>query len=90
MDSIRHTATNNEIKHTEATQLNAYLDTLTYRERVEFVTSVVKQAGIKRQTFFNWKCMACRIPEQGKLIIEHEAGEHIFSDMNPTEKEVAP
>lgn len=46
----------------EATQLNGYLDTLTYRERVEFVTCVVKVAGVKRQTFFNWKCMACRIP----------------------------
>lgn len=90
MDSKRHTATNNEIKHIEAARLNAYLDTLTYRERVKFVTSVVKQAEVKRQTFFNWKCMACRIPEQGKQIIEHEAGEHIFSDMNPAEKEVAP
>ena len=53
MDAIRDTAANNEIKHIEAAQLNAYLDTLTYRERVEFVTSVVKKAGVKRQTFFN-------------------------------------
>ena len=90
MDAIRHTATTNEIKHMEAAQLNAYLDTLTYRERVEFVTSVVKKAGVKRQTFFNWKCMACRIPERGKQIIEHESGEHIFSEKIPAEKAVAP
>lgn len=78
MDSKRHTATNNEIKHIEAARLNAYLDALTYRERVEFVTSVVKQAGVKRQTFFNWKCMACRIPDVAKRIIEREAGVTVF------------
>lgn len=72
------TLTNNDIKHTEAQQLNAYLDTLTYRERVEFVSCVVKAAGVKRQTFFNWKCMACRIPEHVKQIIENEAGGRIF------------
>lgn len=43
--------TNNDIKHIEATQLNNFLDTLTYWERVEFVTDVVKRAGVKRQTF---------------------------------------
>lgn len=75
--------TNNDIKHIESTQLNGYLDTLTYRERVEFVTCVVKAAGVRRQTFFNWKCMACRIPEQAKEIIEHEAGERIFDDVIP-------
>lgn len=75
--------TNNDIKHIEATQLNGYLDTLTYRERVEFVTCVVKAAGVRRQTFFNWKCMACRIPEQAKEIIEHEAVERIFDDVIP-------
>lgn len=75
--------TNNDIKHIEATQLNSYLDTLTYRERVEFVTCVVKVAGVKRQTFFNWKCMACRIPEHAKQIIENEAGERIFVDTIP-------
>lgn len=75
--------TNNDIKHIEATQLNSYLDTLTYRERVEFVTCVVKMAGVKRQTFFNWKCMACRIPEHAKHIIENEAGERIFVNTIP-------
>jgi hypothetical protein len=70
--------TNNDIKHIEATQLNDYLDTLTYWERVEFVTAVVKRFKVKRQTFFNWKCMACRIPEQAKEIIESEAGQVIF------------
>ena len=70
--------TNNDIKHIEATQLNEYLDTLTYWERVEFVTAVVRRFKVKRQTFFNWKCMACRIPEQAKEIIESEAGQLIF------------
>ncbi|WP_304976978.1 hypothetical protein [Duncaniella muris] len=79
--------TNNDIKHIEATQLNNFLDTLTYWERVEFVTDVVKRAGVKRQTFFNWKCMACRIPEHAKQIIESEAGEHIFVEVIPAETE---
>ena len=70
---------NNDIKHTEATQLNAYLATLTYWERVEFVTAVVKRFKVRRQTFFNWKCMACRIPAQAKEIIESVAGEVIFT-----------
>lgn len=70
--------TNNDIKHIEATQLNMYLDTLTYWERVEFVTAVVKRFKVKRQTFFNWKCMACRISEQAKEIIESVAGQVIF------------
>lgn len=70
--------TNNDIKHIEATQLNEYLDTLSYWERVEFVTAVVRRVKVKRQTFFNWKCMACRIPEQAKEIIESEAGQLIF------------
>ncbi len=70
--------TNNDIKHIEAGQLHAFLDTLTYRERVDFVTAVVRRFKIKRQTFFNWKAMACRIPEQAKQIIESEAGQAIF------------
>lgn len=69
---------NNDIKHREAEQLNEYLDTLTYWERVEFVTAVVRRFKVKRQTFFNWKCMACRIPEQAKEIIESVAGQVIF------------
>lgn len=75
--------TNNDIKHIEATQLNTFLDSLTYWERVEFVTDVIKRVGVKRQTFFNWKCMACRIPEHAKQIIENEAGERIFVDTIP-------
>lgn len=73
------TVINNEIKHTEAQLLNNYLNTLSYLDRVEFVTSVVKRAGVKRQTFMNWKGMACRIPEHAKQIIEDEAGERIFN-----------
>lgn len=72
--------TNNDIKHIEATQLNTFLDTLSYWERVEFVTCVTKLAGVRRQTFFNWKGMACRIPEHAKQIIEDEAGKRIFDD----------
>lgn len=82
--------TNNDIKHREATQLNGFLDTLTYNERVEFVTSVVKRAGVKRQTFMNWKCMACRIPEHAKQIIEDEAGKHIFNDTAPDIEQPQP
>lgn len=82
--------TNNDIKHREATQLNGFLDTLTYRERVEFVTGVVKSAGVRRQTFFNWKGMACRIPEHAKQIIEDEAGKRIFADTADELQEARP
>lgn len=82
--------TNNDIKHREATQLNGFLDTLTYCERVEFVTSVVKRAGVKRQTFMNRKGMACRIPEHAKQIIEDEAGERIFDDKAPDTEQPQP
>ena len=81
---------NNDIKHREATQLNAYLDTLTYWERVEFVTAVMRRVGARRQTFFNWKAMACRIPEYAKEIIENEAGECIFADATPSEQPQQP
>lgn len=77
------TRINNDIKHTEAQQLNAFLDTLTYQERVEFVTSVVRRVGVKRQTFMNWKAMACRIPDRAKEIIESEAGQLIFDCSDP-------
>lgn len=69
---------NNDIKHREAGQLNEYLKTLTYWERVEFVSTVVKRLKIKRQTFFNWKCMCCRIPTHAKEAIESVAGQTIF------------
>ncbi len=84
------TIENNDIKHREATQLNAYLDTLTYRERIEFVSCVVKVAGVKRQTFFNREAMACRIPARAKEIIENEAGECIFIDAIPSEQPQQP
>lgn len=82
--------TNNDIKHIEATQLNAFLDTLSYWERVEFVTGVTKLAGVRRQTFFNWKGMACRIPEHAKQIIEDEAGKRIFDDTPPDSEQPQP
>ena len=82
--------TNNDIKHIESTQLNGYLGTLTYRDTVEFASCDVKAAGVWLQTFFNWKCMACRIPEHAKKVIEYEAGEHIFDDIAPGEQEPQP
>jgi hypothetical protein len=82
--------TNNDIKHIEATKLNSYLDTLSYWERVEFVTCVTKLAGVRRQTFFNWKGMACRIPEHAKQIIEDEAGKRIFDDTDPDTERPQP
>lgn len=82
--------TNNDIKHIEATKLNSYLDTLSYWERVEFVTCVTKLAGVRRQTFFNWKGMACRIPEHAKQIIEDEAGKRIFDDTVPATEQPQP
>lgn len=77
------TIDNNNIKHKEAQQLNEYLGTLNYRERVEFVTAVTHRCGTRRQTFFNWKCMACRIPAEAKEIIESEAGHTIFVTGEP-------
>lgn len=74
---------NNEIKHQEAYQLNSFLDTLSYSERVEFVSHVVRETGIRRQTFFNWRNMSCRIPEMAKKVIESLAGERIFVDVVP-------
>ena len=76
------TQDNNDITPREARQLNVYLETLTYRERVEFVTAVMRRVGARRQTFFNWKAMACRIPARAKEIIESEAGHTIFSLQN--------
>lgn len=70
---------NNHIKNIEAGQLNAFLDTLTYWERVEFVTAVIRRVKVRRQTFFNWKAMACRIPEDAKKAIESVAGQTIFA-----------
>ena len=81
---------NNDIKLIEATQLNAFLDTLSYWERVEFVTGVTKLAGVRRQTFFNRKGMACRKPEHPKQNIEDEAGKRIFDDTPPDTEQPQP
>ncbi len=70
---------NNDIKHRDAKLLCGYLDTLSYRESVEFVDAVVQAACINRRTFFNWKYMCCRIPSSAKEIIEDVAGRTIFS-----------
>lgn len=67
-----------DYKYQEVKQLKEYLATLTYRERVEFVSDVVAKTGIKRGTFFNWKSMACRIPAEAREAIESVAGQIIF------------
>lgn len=77
-DRHRRVMANNDIKHIEAGQLNAYLDSLSYWERVEFVSAVIRRYKVRRQTFFNWKAMACRIPDKAKQIIENVAGQAIF------------
>lgn len=71
---------NNNIKHREAEQLKGYLATISYKERVDFVTDVVTAFGVRRSTFANWKSMACRIPSEAKEIIESVAGCVIFYD----------
>lgn len=74
------TIENNRIKAIEAGQLNEYLADLDRHEHSDFVTAVVARTGIRRQTFFNWKTMACRISPQGKEAIEAEAGKIIFTE----------
>lgn len=74
------TIENNRIKAIEAGELNAYLADLDRREHNDFVTDVVALTGIHRQTFFNWKSMACRISSEGKEAIEKVAGRIIFTE----------
>jgi hypothetical protein len=69
----------NEIKYQDATLLNSYLKLLTRRQHARFVTAVCVSYGCNRQTFFNWKYMACCIPNEAKDIIEDIAGCHIFT-----------
>ena len=72
----------NDIKHRDAKLLCSYLNTLSYRESVEFVDEVVNTTGVNRRTFFNWKYMCCRIPSWAKDAMESIAGRSIFSNSN--------
>lgn len=73
----------NDIKYADAEQLKAYYYSLDYTDRVQFVNDVMAELPqFKRPTFFNWKSMACRMPEEAKAAIENIAGRIIFSDNN--------
>jgi hypothetical protein len=69
----------NDLKYIDATQLSDYLDLLSRRQHARFVTAVCVTYGCNRQTFFNWKYMACCIPDEAKDVIENIAGCHIFT-----------
>jgi hypothetical protein len=69
----------NEIKYQDANHLNGYLRLLSRRQHARFVTAVCHSCGCHRQTFFNWKYMACCIPDEAKEVIEEIAGCHIFT-----------
>ena len=73
----------NDVKHRDANQLCAYLDLLSERQRVKFVTEVVEATGVNPRTFFNWKYMCCRIPEWAKTAMGKVAGQSIFLDELP-------
>lgn len=74
--------TNNKIKRNDGEQLEAYIETLSYKEYVEFITLVTCEANVERYIFHNWKSMATRIPDKAKQIIESVAGCKIFFDDN--------
>lgn len=73
----------NDVKHRDTNLLCAYLNLLSERQRIEFVTEVVEATGVNRRTFFNWKYMCCRIPEWAKTAMEKVAGQSIFLDELP-------
>lgn len=70
---------NNRIKYHDATCLNRYLQLLSRKQRVRFATAVCLAYDCHRKTFFNWKYMCCRIPEDAKEVIEDISGCHIFT-----------
>lgn len=73
----------NDIKYSDAEQLKAYYYSLSYTERVQFVNDVMAElTQFRRSTFFNWKSMACRMPQEAKTVLEDIAGCKIFSDDN--------
>lgn len=70
---------NNIIKFKEATQLNAYLDSLDRQNRVEFIKAVAHDCDITRPVFYGWCYMCSRIPDFAKDIINNYAERDIFS-----------
>lgn len=71
---------NNNIKHKEAAQLTAYLNTLTRGERARFIKWVAEECKVTRPVVYSWRYMCCRIPEHAKETIEKCAGQEIFTD----------
>ncbi|MBD5230392.1 MAG: helix-turn-helix domain-containing protein [Bacteroidales bacterium] len=69
---------NNNIKHREAAQLTAYLNTLSRFERARFIKWVAEECGVSRATVYSWRYMCCRIPDFAKEIIEKCADKEIF------------
>lgn len=76
----------NDEKYKDAGLLCIFLEGLSYRERIEYVTEVVEATGVNRRTFFNWKYMCCRIPQWAKTAMEKVAGQSIFLDEFPINK----
>lgn len=70
----------NRVKNKEVEQLTDYLQLLTYKQRVRFVTKVCALAGIQRYIFHNWKSERSKIYDYVKPIMEQVAGQRIFSD----------
>lgn len=71
---------NNNIKHREAAQLTAYLNTLNRRNRANFIKWVAEECDVTRPVVYSWRYMCSRIPEYAKTIIEKCAGQMIFTD----------
>lgn len=71
---------NNNIKHREAAQLTAYLNTLDRRNRANFIKWVADECDVTRPVVYSWRYMCARIPEYAKAIIEKCAGREIFID----------
>ena len=69
---------NNNIKHREAAQLTAYLDTLSRMERARFIKWIAEDCNVSRATVYAWRYMCSRIPDFAKAIIEKCAGQEIF------------
>lgn len=69
---------NNDIKHVEAGKFTAYLNSLTRRERAEFIKYVAAECGVSRSIVYNWRYMCTRIPESAKKVIEKAADFPVF------------
>lgn len=76
--------TKEETKYKDATELKAYLLSMDYLSRIEYVSLVIEQCRehnphIRRSTFFNWKNMSAVMPRWAKECMESVAGQTIFS-----------